>query len=93
MEQNISWEANTLSASQEIPRPPWNPLFITVFTKALPIPWPCVTFLEWGAVSPPPNPRLEEYSLSTVPDSFSIFLATCTPYLEAVSPPYISYIP
>jgi hypothetical protein len=74
MEQSPSSEANSHSASQEIPCILWNPKVLYPVNKSLPIPIPYVMFrnqLDFYSdelLSPHPTPKLEDHILSAVRD-------------------------
>ena len=73
--------------------------FITSFTKAcyLFISWARSVFCEWfitwwsfcgeGLLASCPTPKLEYHFLSAACDLFIQYICSCSPYLEAVSPP------
>jgi hypothetical protein len=78
MEQSPSWETNSLSASQEIPRLCGNRRFITVFTKARQFREPCLAFhnelVSYGDefLAPSPTFKLKNHPLSAVREWYSI---------------------
>jgi hypothetical protein len=82
MEQRPSWEANSFSASQEIPLILWNldVHYVRMFRNI-------IHFYGKKLLAPRPTPKLEDHPLSAVRDClFSVFAATLHNWMQFLHP-------